>query len=161
MKERKRKKERGRGRERETKKERKRKRKEGNRGTKLGLGRMEFLFLIVLSLKLLKFFILFIYFLQNTISVPTSSPTVQESLTLSWDWGRVGRGGLVQESAGRRGRGAGLSTMRTRLEPQADEWRQTGRPDTHWGVGRAPHGGAAPRGMGMTWGVREVRFSQK
>lgn len=56
--------------------------------------------------KTLNFFIyllLLLFFLQNTISVPTSSPTVQESLTLRRGWGRVGSGGLVQESAGRRG----------------------------------------------------------
>lgn len=56
--------------------------------------------------KTLNFFYLFIIiiiFLQNTISVPTSSPTVQESLTLRRGRGRVGSGGLVRESAGRRG----------------------------------------------------------
>lgn len=73
------------------------------------------------TLKIFSFFFFF-FFLQNTISVPTSSPTVQESLTLRRGWGRVGSGGLVRESAGRRGRGAGLSTMRTRLEPRAGGW---------------------------------------
>ena len=80
------------------------------------------------------FFIFFFFFLQNTISVPTSSPTVQESLTLRRGWGRVGSGGLVRESAGRRGRGAGLSTMRTRLEPRAGGGRAETvgpGPDTH------------------------------
>ena len=34
------------------------------------------------TLKFFSFLFFFFFFLQNTISVPTSSPTVQESLTL-------------------------------------------------------------------------------
>lgn len=124
------------------------------------LGSTGFLFLIVLSLKLFLFY-LFIYFLQNTISVPTSSPTVQESLTLRWGRGRVGSGGTGPRKCRTWGEGSGLSTMRARLGGRAGRRRRTGQARTYTGAQGEPRTGPPKEAGGMAWGCRRSGFPKK
>lgn len=81
--------------------------------------------------KTLKFFFIYLFFLQNTISVPISSPTVQESLTLrrGWDW--VGSGDW-SEKVQDIGKGSGFEHHENPAGATGLR-RPTGRARTHRG----------------------------
>lgn len=88
--------------------------------------------------KTFKIFLFYLFFLQNTISVPTSSPTVQESLTLRRGWGWVGWGDW-SEKVQDIGEGSGFEHHENPAGATGRR-RQTGRARTHRGAQGKPGG---------------------
>ena len=121
-------------------------------------------FFKTLKIYFIYLFIIIIFFLQNTISVPTSSPTVQESLTLRRGWGRVGSGvGDWSEKVQDVGEGSGFEHHEN--PAGAAGGRAGGRaetdgpgPDTHWGAGRARRRAVPGGAGGMAWGCGRSGF---